>query len=201
MLPDFPSLKNDLERLLQLGAQWRASSTSGIAATLPTRDVHEGDRSVLVREDGEEVSSGYDTVSSEMSFTAREAETLTLKKTFEMYADLLVKLEVQKGANFVAMAKEEAESKGQVVQGAGKPLAEAILEAVEKMEIDPGPRDIDDLFRFQGMRVFLHGLDDEAIEKARGELKRETYRTRVKSLLEKKREEHRAREGSRKLVG
>lgn len=201
MLPDFPSLKQDLERLLQLGARSRASSTSGIVGTLPRRDVCEGDRFILVREDGEVVESAFDTVSAEESFEARGAETLTLRQTFEMYVGLMGEIGKQEADSFVELANEEAESRGQVVEGAGRPLPEAILEGVEKMPFDPAPQDVDHLFLFQGVRLLLQGLDDEAVEKAREELKREPYRARMERLLEKKREEYRASESSRKLVG
>jgi len=80
MLPDFPSLKKDLERLLQLGARAQGSSESGTAVPLPRRDVSEGDRHILVRENGETVEDTYETVSAEDSMLAREVETLTLRQ-------------------------------------------------------------------------------------------------------------------------
>ena len=201
MLPDFPSLKKDLERLLQLGARAHAASTSGTAVPLPRRDVHEGDRHILVRENGETVEDTYENVSAKDSIQTREVETLTLNQAFDMYAGLMGKIDDQEQAAFVELANREAESRGQVVEGAGRPLPEVIMESVDRMELDPAPRDVDDLFRFQGVRFMLHELDEERVAKAREELKREPYEARMEQLLRKKSEEHRARESSRKLVG
>ncbi len=47
----------------------------------------------------------------------------------------------------------------------------------------------------------LQELDDEAVGKAREDLKKEPYKAQMERLLEQKSEEHRARESSRKLVG
>lgn len=201
MLPDFPSLKKGLERLLQLAARAEAASTFGTVVPLPRRDIHEGNRHILVRENGETVEGAYENVSAKDSIQTREAETLTLKQAFEMYTGLMGKIDDQEQAAFVELANREAESRGQVVEGAGRPLPETIMEGVERMQIDPAPRDVDDLFRFQGVRFMLHELDEEAVTKAREELKREPYKARMEQLLVKKSEEHRARESSRKLVG
>ncbi len=69
------------------------------------------------------------------------------------------------------------------------------------MLLEPTPRDVDQLFLHPGVRIMLQELDDEAVEKAREELKQEPYKAQMGRLLERKREEHRARESSRKLVG
>lgn len=200
MLPDFPLLKRDIDLLLWVGARGRAASISG-AVPLPRRDVYEGSRHILVRENGEVVEGGYDTVSAEDSFQAGEAGTPSLRQVLESYTRLITEMDRKGRATFVELANEEAESRGQVVERAGRPLAEPIMEAVERMELDPAPRDVDELFLCQGMRVMLYELDQEAIEKVREELKREPYRARMTRLLAKKREEYRARESSRKLVG
>lgn len=201
MLPDFPPLKKDLEHLLQLGARMHAAHTSGTTVALPRRDVHEGDRHILVRENGETVEDTYKNVSAKDSIRTREVQTLTLKQAFEMYAGLMGKIDDQEQAAFVELANMEAESRGQVVEGAGRPLPETIMEGVERMVLDLAPRDVDHLFRSQGVRFMLHELDEETVAKAREELKRKPFKARMEQLLRKKNEEHRARESSRKLVG
>ncbi len=76
MLPDFPSLKEDLDRLLQLGASTQASSMARGAIKLPRRRVCEGDRYTLVREDGTVVEKAFDTVSATEYPEVRVVETL-----------------------------------------------------------------------------------------------------------------------------
>lgn len=201
MLPDFPPLKYDLERLLQLAARAEAASKSGSAVPLPRRNVREGDRHILVRENGETVEDAFDVVSAEDSIEASEVETLTLKQTFDRYVALMGEIGGKEQTAFIELANREAEARGQVVEGAGRPLPEVIMEGVERMQIDPAPRDVDDFFRFQGVRFMLHELDEETVVKAREELKREPYKVPMERLLQRKREEHRARESSRKLVG
>lgn len=107
MLPDFPSLKNDLERLLQLAARAQASSESGTAVPLPRRDVREGNRHTLVRQDGETVEGGFHTVSVQDSIPAEEAETLTLEQTFERYVALMGEIGAQEQEGFVEIVHEE----------------------------------------------------------------------------------------------
>lgn len=201
MLPDFPTIKTDLERLLQLGAREQAVSMSKAIVRLPRRPVYEGDRYILVRENGETVEDTYDTVSAEDSLEVREVETLSLRQAFEMYTGLMGEMDTQEVDAFIKLGNKEAESRDQVVDGAGRPHPETILEAVERMELGSAPRDVDHLFLFQEMRFFLQELDDKAIESARENLKQEPYKDQMEHLLKKKREEFRARESRRKLVG
>jgi hypothetical protein len=201
MLPDFPSIKKDLDRLLQLGARTGRRSASGIMGAFPRRSVHEGDRHILVRENGEVVEDFFSTITARESLEVDEVEVLSLDETYAMYKRLMAEMDDKEEAAFIELANETAESVGNVVEGKGRPHPEVVLEGVEKMLLDPAPKDVDHLFSLPGVRIMLQELDDEAVEKAREALKKEPYRARTEHLLEQKREEYRARESSRKLVG
>lgn len=201
MLPDFPFLKKDLDALLQLGARTGRSSASGIMGAFPRRRMHEGDRSILVRENGEVVEDALDKITAKESLEVEEAGALSLEEAYALYQRLMAEMDDKEQAAFLAAANEAAESVGNVVEGKGRPHPEVILEGVEQMLLGFAPRDVDHLFTSPGVRVMLQELDDEAVEKAREQLKGEPYEARTERLLERKREEHRARESSRKLVG
>lgn len=201
MLPDFPSLKKDLDRLLQLGAQRGRRSALGVMGVFPRRSIHEGDRHILVREDGKAVEDEFSTITARESLEVDEVEVLSLDQTYAMYERLMAEMDDKEEAAFLDLANKTAESVGNVVEGKGKSHPEVVLEGVEQILLDPAPQNVDHLFSFPGVRIMLQELDDEAIEKACEELKREPYKARMERLLQKKREEYRARESSRKLVG
>lgn len=201
MLPDFPSLKKDMDHLLQLSARTGRRSALGVMDAFPRRFMHEGDRSILVRENDEEVETAYASITARESLDVDEVGVLSLEEAYAMYRRLMAEMDDKEEERFVELTNKTAESVGNVVKGKGRPHPETILEGVEKMFLDPAPENVDHLFYFPGVRMMLWELDDETVEKAREELKREPYRGRMERLLEQKREEHRARESSRKLVG
>lgn len=201
MLPDLPFIKKDLDRLLQLGAQAGRHSASGVMGGFPRRTVHEGDRHILVREDGEVVEDSFTTITAWKSLQVDEVEVLSLDEAYAMYRRLMAEMDTKEEEAFIERVTETAESVGNVVEGKGRPLPEVVLDGVEKMLLDPPPKNVDYLFSLPGIRIMLQELDDEAIEKTRTELKREPYKVRMERLLEKKHEEHHARESRRKLVG
>lgn len=201
MLPDFPSIKKDLDRLLQLGAQTGRRSASGIIGAFPRRHLHEGDRHILVRENGEVVEEAFSTITATESLKIDEVGDLSLDEAYGMYGRLMAEMDDQEEAAFIKLATETAESVGNVVEGKGRPHPEVVLEGVEKIMLDPAPEDVDHLFTLPGIRIMLQDLDDEAVDKVREDLKKEPYKARTARLLQKKREEHRVRESRRKLVG
>lgn len=200
MLPDFPSLKQELHRLLVVGVRVERPRTSSLMAGFPGRPMLEGNRIILVRDTGEEVEIPLKLYSAEQYMETTETETLTLEEAYEKYREVMAEMDEKQAEDFFKLIDETAESIGNVVDLGGRPLPEGILEGVEKMLLLDDPRDVDQLFNLHQVRLMLREAPSDAIEDAREQMKSGPYKEQTERLLERKHEEYRVRESRRKLV-
>jgi hypothetical protein len=201
MLPDFPLLKREMHRLLELGVQIERPGMSMLSAMFPRRPMREGDRTVLVREGSEQQEVPLKKYEAELRIDLTEVGLLTLGEAYKRYLDTTSRIEVEVATDLEDLVDRTAESMGNVVQLSGRPLPEGILEGVEKMLLLGDPRDVDQLFALPQMRPFLKEVPADALEEAREQMKTGPYQEQTEQLLERKHEEYRVRESRRQLVG
>lgn len=199
-MPDFPSLKEELQRMLETGLSMERSNMLPLLGSVPFRPRGEGDRAVLVREGGAEEGVNPKAYTFEGKLAPEEVEGLPLSRAYSMYREAALKMGSEAEADLVGAINEAVERIGNVVGGDGSTAAEVLLDAVEKVDLGFAPLNLGHLL---SELTFVVGSEQttENLQRAIDRLGEDPYRSRVERLLEQKREEHRARESRRKLVG
>jgi hypothetical protein len=142
MLPVFPLLKEEIQRMLVLGVRLERPDVSSLLPGFARTQMHEGSRVVFVRETGEEQEISLNEYKAEEIMDMSEVELLTLSEVYNRYRDVTSKIEKQAAADLEDLVDRTAESIGNVVQLGSRPLAEGILEGVEPMLMLDDPRDV-----------------------------------------------------------
>lgn len=155
----------------------------------------------MVRETGDTEERPLNTYVAQELMDLTRSEPLPLAEAYARYQELIAKLDEDAAKDFEELVTETAESHGNVVDLGGRPLAEGILEAVERILLLGDPRDVEELLALPQVGYMLKDAPEAAVREARDQLSSGTYRERLALLLERKREENRARESRRKLVG
>lgn len=196
MLPDYSETKRLFGQFFQTYARRKARAISPFAA-VQTCYLHEG-RGMRVRRANESASNTeVQQLSSEMVMKFEEIPSMTFEKAVAKYDEMILDM-VRKQTGFALERLNEDMPKSQSVDAKGKKLdAEIILEMLEAIQLefypDGSPHElhlVGGLFTPER----LHAVDEEF--KSNPELQR-----RHDELMARKREEWRAREADRKLVG
>lgn len=196
MLPDFPETKRLFSRFFRTYMRRRVREISPYGA-VQTRYLHEGRAMKITRADQSESTSGMEQLSAHIEIKVEEIENLTLQKAIEKHDAMIVDL-VRKQTHFIRerMGSEIPES--QTLNAKGKKFdAQIAIEMLEKMQIDFYPDGTPHEIIVDGPLFTPERL--AAVEKefeSDPELKRQ-----FDEMMMKKKEEWRAREADRKLVG
>ena len=196
MLPDFSETKRLFRRFFQTYARRKARAISPFA-DVQTRYLHEGRGMKVMRADQSESNTETQQLSSEMQIKFDEIPDLTFEKAVAKYDDMILDM-VRKQTGFALQRLSDDIPASQSVDAKGKKLdAEIILEMLETIQLEFYP---------DGRPHELHvvgGLFSPERLKAVDEQFQNSpeLQKRYNELMERKREEWRAREASRKLVG
>jgi hypothetical protein len=114
MLPDFPSLKKEIHRLLVVGARIERPRAVLLEA-VQERPMREGDRVVLVYETGEEEEISLNAYAAEDVVNLTEVKRLILDETYNRYRDLISQMDQEAAADVENLQDRKAESVGNVV--------------------------------------------------------------------------------------
>lgn len=198
MLPDNPTIKHDLSELLrdfmhaQIGYHWP-----------PFKEIRqvmyfEGDTHSMTREDGETEKSSFQTMASEVTFEMDELPKLPLQTVLERLDEVAADIARQHAEMFYGTISDAVEKVGNVVDAKGKRLtAETLLEMYNKLQID-----FDRFGQPNLQQIHMPPELEERAEQALRELSEDPgMRKQFEDLIIQKKEEWRAREASRKLVG
>ena len=196
MLPDFSETKRLFWRFFQTYARRKARAISPFA-DVQTRYLHEGRGMKVMRADQSESNTETQQLSSEMQIKFDEIPDLTFEKAVAKYDEMILDM-VRKQTGFALQRLSDDIPASQSVDAKGKKLdAEIILEMLETIQLEFYP---------DGRPHELHvvgGLFSPERLKAVDEQFQNSpeLQKRHNELMERKREEWRAREASRKLVG
>ena len=196
MLPDFSETKRLFRRFFQTYARRKARAISPFA-DVQTRYLHEGRGMKVMRADQSESNTETQQLSSEMQIKFDEIPDLTLEKAVAKYDEMILDM-VRKQTGFALQRLSDDIPASQSVDAKGKKLdAEIILEMLETIQLefypDGRPHElhvVGGLFSPERLKAV-----DEQFQKS-PELQK-----RRNELMERKKEEWRAREAGRKLVG
>jgi hypothetical protein len=196
MLPDFPETKRLFSRFFQtyMRRKMREISPFGM---VQVRHYHEGRAMKVVRDDRSESGSDMQQLSAQLEIKLDEIEDLTLDKAIQKY-DVMIFDMVSKQARFIRERMSSEIPESQSINAKGRKLnAELILEMKDKMQVAFNPDWTPQEIFFDG-----HLFTPDAIAAVEQEFQNSPgLQKRHEDLMAKKREEWRAREADRKLVG
>jgi len=198
MLPDCFRVKNELRQKLDIALRKMVNGYLGIVAEAPRSIIHEGRRTAIVRDSG--------VLDETQMFQASVGFEIRLDEVPNMTAEILQgrmekaarEMAKQMSEHFFKSISDSVEKIGNTVDGKGQGFTPELLFEVFKkiwIEFDPqgNPRmptlTINPGQAPQVQRVFQSIDNDPELS------------ARFAKLMDKKREEWRAREATRKLVG
>jgi hypothetical protein len=197
MLPDFPKEKELLGKFWNEYLVRKHRELLGIFAGIPAFTVHEGDRWKLERTDGSESEQPYKELSSEFVIEMKDVPDLTPELIREKIDKVAEDAAMQMTKGIYKEIQQATEQAGNIVNAEGQPFSkEHFLELVEKVESDFTPDG-----QLIAPSLVMHPDFWKANEERFKEWEQdEEFTARHEEIINKKREEWRAREASRKLV-
>jgi hypothetical protein len=198
VLPDYPKLKKDLASQLTRFLQDRTRAYLGPLAEIRRLRAFEGDAFSIVRAGEEEEPHEFDDVESIVTISNDELPTMTLESLLAKLDEAAEGIARQIAQGIYRTIFEATERAGAVLDTGGQQVsAQTILDALSGMQIDFND---DGTARFP--QIHIHPDLSEALRIAMEQLdSNPSLRREFRRLLERKREEWRVREASRKLVG
>ena len=198
MLPDFIKVKDKLQKMHAYQMEQAYLSHMGPLANVPVSMIFEGNKTVAVREDGSVEERNLEEVTAELEVRLEEVEKMSpdtaAGKIYGVTEEMVGKLKT----SFFNEIGRSAEEVGNVVSAGGELFSiDMYFEMLEKIEIDfdeaGNPGQI-----ICPVNPKLWTSVAKAILKAKGNPEADR---RYQAIMERKREEWRARESNRKLVG
>ena len=194
MLPDFLKVKEKLKKMIQSERERARLLHLGPVAASSISMMFEGNKSIIVREDGsvsemnpQEMTAGIDIKLEEMEGMNHE---MVLKKNNAM-AEEMAEKQAKLSYDVISKAAEEV---GNVTSSDGKPFSiDLLLEALETMHIE-----FDAEGQPSGLTFVANPKMSSSLEKI---LSQAADDPRYQALMKRKRKEWHVRESRRKLVG
>ena len=198
MLPDVPSLKNDLQFIVDRYLRNAVQRRLGPFSESPRHAIHEGTRLRVIRADGSVDESELKEASAEMTFPIAEIPTMTIAERVAKLEDVAESMARQMSTHFFTTLNDGLERAGQVVDRQGKRFdVDTLFAALESIQIDFGldgkPKNL--------MFVIPPALAPRVKEVAEQAEKDPAVTRRYEELMARKWSEWRDREADRKLVG
>ena len=198
MFPDFVNVKEKLQKMLNYQMRQTHLSHMGPLAKIPVSMIFEGNRTVLIREDGSVDEMQPKVAATDIEVKLAEAEKITPEMVRDKINDAAEEIAEQQARTFYKKIDISAEEVGNVVTSGGEPFSiDLYLDLLEKVDID-----FDEAGNPEGLAFAVNPSALPSIAKVISQAKNdpETDR-RYKAIMERKREEFRVRESNRKLVG
>jgi hypothetical protein len=198
MLPDQFLLKAEVRSRLNVLFRQMVNGYLGVVAEAPRSVIHEGRRTVIVRESGEVDETKLFQASAAFEIKASEVSAMSLQELHSRLDVAARGMAKQISQGFFQNVSEAVDKVGNAVDGKGRGFTpELILEVLERIWIE-----FDEHGRPQMPTMVIHPDQATQVQQAFKQLDNDPdLSDRFARLMDKKREEWRAREASRKLVG
>ena len=197
MLPDYRELKAEVGEWLQQVMRARLAFHSGFVGTIPKVRVFEGSRTVVGRPGGEDAPNEMESVEISHLVPDAEVDNMTIADVLRHIDEMAQKMAKESVGRTYKQIDETVEAAGQVVEGKPGRMHEAILAAFEAMDLSFDPDG-----KHHQLTLVVHPAQSEAVASALRALEEDpALKPIYDALIERKREEWRGREASRRLVG
>lgn len=196
MFPDFPDTKRLFSRFFRTYMRRKAREISPYGA-VQTRYLHEGRDMKITRADESESTSGMEQLSVLLEIKYDEIENLTLQKAIAKLDAMIIEM-VQKQTNLIRERMSNEIPESQSLDAKGRKFdAQVLIELLEKIQIDFYPDGTPHELHMDGPLFMTERMATVNKElESSPELKK-----KFNEMMEREKEEWRAREADRKLVG
>ena len=198
MLPDFPKVKDKLALMLYYEFNQDLSSHLGPIANVPVSLVFEGNKTMLIREDGSVEETEAKKATAKLQVVLSEFENMDDEIVSNKINEVAEEIAGQQAKSFYEVVDKAAEEVGNVVSADGKPFSmDMFFEMLEKIDVDFDENG-DPIGLMVAMSPELFRSAAKVLEQAENNPE---MNKRFDAIMERKREEWRVRENNRKLVG
>ena len=198
MLPDFPKVKEKLALMLYYIFNQDRLTHLGPIANVPVSLIFEGNKTILIREDGSVEEMDPKKATAELQVNFEEFEEMNDAVVLNKIDGAAEEIAGQQAKSFYEVIGRAAEEVGNVVSADGKSFSmDIFFEGLEKIDID-----FDESGNPSGLMCSvspeLFPSIAKVIEKAKNDPEMDK---RFDAIMERKKEAWRVRESNRKLVG
>ena len=194
MLPDFTRVKTRTNQTLGRWVRQQISIVAPLLKGVATYQQHEGKTSTIVREDGSEDPTDYQTFSGESVMNRDEMKRFDLEGTLQKLRELAIQIGQAQTQGLLKAAEKAADSVGNVVHTQGKLTPDKYLEVYRKLEMDFDPQTL------QPTAGHVRVMHPDTAAKVKEWEKDPVFKAEYEQIMAVKREEWRDREANRKLV-
>lgn len=196
MLPDFPDVRHELDKILQAYFVREVGRRCASFERVPKHRLFEGRSDAISREGQEKDPTKMYEACAEMIFTAKEIAAFDLKSMKAKMDEAAEQMAAQMTKHFYETVSEICEKSGQVTRG-GPFTADTVLAALDKIAID-----FDTEGGAQMPSIHVAPSQFEAVRAAIEKLHTDPeYAQKREELMQRKFGEWLDREASRALVG
>ena len=198
MLPDYPTLKQELSELLQRFMRLRiAHHQGGFVGQVARHRVFEGHATLLRRSTGDSEANGFEDIGAVLQVSVDEIRTMTFPDLLAKMDGVAAEIGPKTAKAFFASLDRTLEAAGQVESAKGEGASpERFLRALERIEMEF------DSSGNHNLSIVTHPSGTDGLAAALRQLDADpVLRAKYVALIERKKEAWRAREASRRLVG
>lgn len=198
VLPEYLELKNELNELFQRFMRQRVAAHSGFVGQIPKARVFEGHRTVIRRSAGDTATTDFQKLSVSHSVPVADAAEMTFSDALRHLDEIAAKMAKEMATMAFKQLDETLEAAGQVFNAKGETMTPTVL--LKVMEGIEMTFDADGNHR--NLTLVIHPEKTAATMAVLKALEEDpNVREQYKAVIERKREQWRAREASRRLVG
>ena len=198
MFPDFLKTKEKLQKMLDQEMKKARLFHMGPLAVVPESMIFEGDKTVVVREDGSIDEENLESTTVKLEVKFEEVEKMNHEMVLDKINRAAEEMASKMAKLFYERLTESADEVGNVISAGGEPFSiDLFFEMLEKIHIDfdeaGNPSQL-----MCPVNPKLFPSIAETISQAKADPANDR---RFEAIIERKREEWRVRESNRKLVG
>ena len=197
MIPDFPTEKEKLTKAWTHYVEVRSYALLGFMEETPSYRHHEGNLWQLIRDDGSSSESEYQEISAAFIIDRKDVPGLTPEKIREKLDAIADEMAGQMSHHVIATIKRATDEAGNTIDAKGKKFSpEFFLDMLDRMQLS-----FDEDGTWQPPTLIVPpGFVETNKELISLFENNPDLRTRQKEIIDRQREEWRAREAYRKLV-
>ena len=198
MFPDFLKTKEKLQTMLYYEMMKAHLTHLEPLADLPVSIIFEGNKTVIIREDGSSEEKNREEIAAELQVKFEEVEKMSHEMVLDKINSVTEEMAGKFKKSFYEGLKKLSDETGNVVSADGKPFSmDLFFEALEKIDID-----FDEAGNPSGLAFVAGPKLFPSIAKTISQAEADTENDRrYEAIIERKRAEWRVRESNRKLVG
>jgi hypothetical protein len=197
MLPDYPTVKDELRQFFSRWMKAGMERRLGPLSEIPRHRAFEGTAMSIIRSSGQEDLTPFEPYTSELHVTYEEVPKLTLPQILSRLDRVAQEMADQLARSVYKAASNAADKVGTVVKSPQGFTPQTIFEALEKIEVP-----FDESGNPELPSIHLHPNDVKTLKESLQAIQNDPeLRGRYHEILERKKDQWRVREAHRRLVG